>query len=178
MSLVVLKSNHKPEWWRERRRRDRVTLFKPAWVWCEREEKLYSRLLRGFTLHCCSGYSELGDIKLDINPDFRPTLVADIHYLPFRSQVFDTLICDPPWHGPQTWMRFQQIIREFIRVARTRIILILGTLYYHIPKPFELREVYIVKKIPPLVHLVYVWERRASKLDEFLQARARAGDEK
>ena len=73
-------------------------------------------------------------------------------------------------------MKFKQILNEFIRVARTRIILILGTLYYHIPKPFELREVYIVKKIPPLVHLVYVWERKASKLNEFL--RTRAGDEK
>jgi hypothetical protein len=171
--ILRMKSPHRPEWLRKARKSSHVMLFKPAWVWNEKEERLYGRLIKGFTLHACSGYSDLGDIKLDIDPETQPTIVADIHHLPFRDRVFDTLICDPPWKGPQSSMSFKDIVIEFVRVARRRIILILGTLYYHIPKPFQLKAAYIVKKAPPLIHLVYVWERATPPLESFKVAHPR-----
>jgi len=158
LKIIKAKTDHKPEWYK-RYRKQPVTLFKKAWVWSEAEEKLYAKLCIGNILHLCSGYSELGDQRIDINPDVQPSIVADVHYLPIRDQAFDTIIIDPPWHGPKNWMKWEQMVKEMIRVTRKRIILILGNLIYILPKPFILKEVYIVKKISPQVKLVYVWER-------------------
>lgn len=158
MNLLKVKTGHKPQWY-SRYRGQPVTLFKEAWVWCEAEEKLYKRLCVGETLHLCSGYSELGDEKLDVNPEVRPSVVADVHYLPFHDLSFDTVICDPPWYGPRSWMKWETMMKEMVRVSRRRIILVLGNLFYLLPKPFHLKAAYIVKKISPQVKLVYVWER-------------------
>ena len=102
--MVKVKTKHKPEWYK-RYRKQPVTLFRRAWVWSEAEEKIYAKLCVGRVLHLCSGYSELGDERIDINPEMRPTIVADIHYLPFRDLTFDTIICDPPWYGPKNFMK-------------------------------------------------------------------------
>jgi len=164
VEVLKCKTKHKPQWYRKKRDQP-VTLFKKAWVWSKAEEQLYARLCVGSVLHLCSGYSDIGDCKLDINPDAKPNIVADVHYLPFKDQSFDTIIVDPPWHGPQTWMQWEQMMKEMIRIARKRIVMILGNLIYILPKPFELREVYIVKKISPQIKLVYVWDRQQSLSD-------------
>jgi len=155
---IRAQTNHKPEWYKEKRDQP-VTLFKQAWVWSKSEEKLYEKLCVGSTLHLCSGYSDLGDCRVDINPDCKPDIIADIHYLPFKDLSFDTIIIDPPWYGPQKWMEWEQLCREMVRVARKRIVMILGNLFYLLPKPFTLKEVYILKRISPQVKLIYVWER-------------------
>jgi len=161
--VIYVKSMHKPEWYK-RYRKQPVTLFRKAWVWSESEEKLYAKLCIGSVLHLCSGYSLLGDVKLDINFKVSPDVVADIHYLPFKNFSFDTIICDPPWYGPKNWMKWKIMTEEMIRIARKRIILILGNLFYPIPKPFELSEVYILKKISPQIKLIYVWNRHEDYL--------------
>lgn len=158
MLEVRVRTCHRPEWYR-RRRKQPVTLFRRAWVWSEAEERLYARLCVGSVLHLCSGYSALGDVRLDINREFRPDVVADVHYLPFRDLSFDTVVIDPPWHGPQSWMKWEQMARDIVRVARRRVVVVLGCLIYVLPRPFVLREVYVVKKVSPMVKLVYVWER-------------------
>jgi len=155
---IRVKTNHKPQWYAKKRDQP-VTLFKRAWVWSRAEEKLYAKLCVGSVLHLCSGYSDLGDCRVDINPGAKPDIVADIHYLPFKDQSFDTIIIDPPWYGPQNWMQWERIASEMVRIARKRIIVILGNLFYMLPKPFELKDVYIVKRISPQVKLVYVWDR-------------------
>lgn len=166
MLEIWVESRHMPEWVKKYRKQP-VTLFKKAWVWSESEEKLYRKLCVGSTLHLCSGYSLLGDTKLDINHDMKPDVVADVHYLPFKSLSFDTVIIDPPWYGPQNWMKWERIWKEITRVARKRIIVILGSLIYILPKPFELTEAYILKKISPQIKLVYVWDRKEKPLTDF-----------
>ena len=37
-------------------------------------------------------------IFLDRRPEVRPEIVADIRFLPFRPQIFQTVIFDPPHH--------------------------------------------------------------------------------
>ena len=164
---VKVRTNHVPEWYKNLRKQP-VTLFKRAWVWSEAEEKLYEKFCVGRTLHLCSGYSGLGDERLDINPDVKPSVVADVHYLPFRDMCFDTIVIDPPWHGPRNWMLWERMVAEMVRVARRRIIMVLGNLMYLLPKPFRLKEVYIVKKISPQVKHVYVWDRDDSILTNYL----------
>jgi len=161
--VLRVKTNHKPEWYHEYRKQP-ITLFKKTWVWSESEERLYQSLTIGTTLNLCSGYSELGDERIDIDKNVKPSIVADVHYLPFKDRSFDTIIIDPPWYGPGNWMDWIRMSSEMIRVARKRIIMILGNLFYSLPEPFELKDAYILKKVSPQVKHVYVWERSIEEL--------------
>ena len=165
--ILKVKTDHKPEWYK-RYRKLPVTLFKEAWIWSEKEEEIYRKLCIGSVLHLCSGYSELGDERVDINPDVKPTVVADVHNLPFRDNSFDTIIIDPPWHGPRTWMKWEQMIKEMTRVARRRIIMILGNLIYILPKPWELKHIYILKKISPQIKHIYIWDKVQRPITEYI----------
>jgi ubiquinone/menaquinone biosynthesis C-methylase UbiE len=138
-------------------RKQAVTLFKEAWVWCEKEEWLYKQLCEGFTLHLCCGKSKLGDIRADLI--LKSEVKADMYYLPFKNESFDTIICDPPWFGPKNWESWKKFVNEICRVAKHRIILVLGNLILLLPRPWKLFRVYILKRISPQVKVVYVWEK-------------------
>jgi len=139
------------------KRKQPITLFREAWVWSHKEEKLYRKLCVGFTLHLCCGTSRLGDVRCDLL--FPSDVKGDMYHLPFRSHVFDTVICDPPWHGPRTWKKWLTLMREISRVSKRRVIFILGNLIYRLPKPWKLKHVFILKRVSPQVKLVYVWTR-------------------
>lgn len=47
-------------------------------------------------LHPFGGRAEYG-YRLDIKPDVTPDIVGDAHYLPFKDNSFDMVICDPPY---------------------------------------------------------------------------------
>ncbi|MEE9316537.1 MAG: hypothetical protein V3U97_05450 [bacterium] len=36
-------------------------------------------------------------IKLDISPESNPDIIADAHWLPFKDNSFDYVLCDPPY---------------------------------------------------------------------------------
>jgi len=170
MELVKVKVEHRPEWYKKHRKQS-VTLFREAFIWSEKEEKLYRKLCVGLTLHLCSGYSELGDVKIDLDPEKRADIIADVQYLPLKPYSFDTIIFDPPWFGPHDWKNYEDMIRYISKIARIKVILILGNLFYHLYKPFKLTKVYFLKKISPQVKMVYIWEREtriiSSQLSSF-----------
>lgn len=70
-------------------------LFKKCWVWPKDAEIKIKALMQGFSLHVCSGESDLGDVKLDLRGtvDVRGSML----FLPFKPGTFDTVVCDPPW---------------------------------------------------------------------------------
>jgi hypothetical protein len=152
------------------RRKQPVTMFREAWLWSEEEEKLYANLCIGRTLHLFSGKSGLGDVRVDIS-SAQATHRIDLSqgHLPFQDLEFDTTIADPPWIGPQIWDGWEKLLREMVRVTRKRIILILTNLIWMLPPPFALKHIYVVKKISPQVKLVYVWERDAESMDEWVK---------
>ena len=41
--------------------------------------------------------SEIGDVKVDVQPQVSEAVQADMLKLPFRNETFDTVVCDPPW---------------------------------------------------------------------------------
>ena len=47
-------------------------------------------------LHVFGGKAEYG-LRLDVNSDVEPDIVGDAHKLPFRDNVFDIVIGDPPY---------------------------------------------------------------------------------
>jgi hypothetical protein len=141
----------------EKLRKHPVTLFREAWVWSQSEEFLYRQLCEGYTLHLCCGTSRLGNVRADLM--FQADVKADMFNLPFLNQAFDTIICDPPWFGPKSWNKWKRFMGEICRVARHRIILVLGNLIFLLPKPWSLFRVYVLKRITPQVKLVYVWQK-------------------
>ena len=146
--------------------KDTVTMFKPAWLWSKQEERLYAKLCKGRVLHLFSGRSLLGEIRIDIDtPEATMKIDLSKGKLPFEDLEFDTIIADPPWTGPKTWDNWINLMHEVVRVARKRIVFILGNLFYFLPKPFKLTKIYVVKRISPQVKLVYVWDRQDKVLD-------------
>ena len=76
------------------------------------------------TLHPFGGKAEYG-IRLDLNPEVKPNVVADAHPLPFRDTVFDLVICDPPYSdelGDRLYktppVSFKKYTKEAIRVLK------------------------------------------------------------
>lgn len=47
-------------------------------------------------LHPFGGMAEYG-IRCDLDPSVHPDVIADAHNLPFCDNVFDLVICDPPY---------------------------------------------------------------------------------
>jgi len=149
-------------------RKQPITMFREAWMWSEAEEKLYSSLCVGRTLHLFSGRSLLGDVRVDIDsPVATHKIDLSEGKLPFNDMEFDTVIADPPWAGPKNWSKWINLMHEIVRVCRKRVIFILGNLIYLLPKPFELKKIYVVKKISPQVKLVYVWERSEAPVNSY-----------
>lgn len=77
-----------------------ILKYKKAWSFPERTEKFIKSKSSGKILHVCCGSSKFGDVRIDIEPQDKGVIKADIFHLPIKEQSFDTVICDPPWHIP------------------------------------------------------------------------------
>lgn len=71
--------------------------FKKSWEWPYSLYKLARKKLQGLTINVCCGKNDLGDVRIDILPEMEPDIIADMWYLPVRNEIWDTVICDPPW---------------------------------------------------------------------------------
>jgi 16S rRNA G966 N2-methylase RsmD len=84
-------------------------------AWLDRE------LMEGYTANICCGKSYIGDVRVDVDPENDPDVIADVHNLPFADCTFDTVYVDPPFslYGYQDgyWPR------EAWRITRKRLIL-------------------------------------------------------
>lgn len=73
--------------------------LKESWVWEKEVEDLVRERMKGYVLNVPCGKSLLGDIRLDIDPNFTMSKVFDMfkEMLPYPNNTFDTVISDPPW---------------------------------------------------------------------------------
>ena len=148
-----------------------VTKFKEAWAWSRKEEELYRQLLRNYrpVLHVFSGRSTLGDVRIDCEnfPEVthRIRIVPSLDFkLPFRDNEFEAAIADPPWINQyMIWLS-----HELPRVASRRIIVITDRFWWEPHKKyrgkFTLTRIYVVKKISPVVKLVFVYDNKNQAL--------------
>jgi len=73
-----------------------------------------------------AGTQELGKhldcdyVSCDFEPRFRPDVIGDAHYLPFRDNAFDTVVTKNCLQHCESWKR---ALSEMMRVARKRIVL-------------------------------------------------------
>jgi hypothetical protein len=89
-------------------------------LWPESIEDVLDSLLLGNSLHVCCGLSKLGNVRLDLDPNVNPDVIADASKLPFSDNSFDTVLCDPPYNGKFQWNH--DMLSELARVASSRII--------------------------------------------------------
>src|SRR4051812_42669254 len=73
-------------------------------LWPKSVEQFLSSLFVGRVLHVCSGKSQLGDVRLDLN---EPGVDIRCDASDMRGQVsdeaFETVLCDPPYNGKFQW---------------------------------------------------------------------------
>lgn len=87
------------------------------WVWgvwycgtAFKKVSIYGAYPKGFTdrvrmlfptqkiLHLCCGFAHMDNaVNVDINPENRPNVVADVEALPFSSRSFEVVLIDPPY---------------------------------------------------------------------------------
>lgn len=110
-------------------------------IWGSFPKGFYARMKavmgEGSYLFVCSGSISEG-VTVDINPERKPTVVADAQCLPFADNVFDVVIVDPPYSAKDAEIYgtkhfpAHRALWEAARVARPggRV----GFLHYMVPK--------------------------------------------
>jgi uncharacterized protein YbaR (Trm112 family) len=90
-------------------------------------EKKLVKLLNpsGLVLHPFGGMAEYG-LRVDINPEVNPDIIADAHRLPFKDNVFGMVVCDPPYNSDYSLklyntkpVTYSHYILEAVRVCKT-----------------------------------------------------------
>lgn len=89
-------------------------------LWPGEIERVLNRLLIGRSVHACCGLSHLGDVRVDMNPDVKPDVLADAAALPFADSEFESVLCDPPYNGVFQWNH--DLLGELVRIVSKRIV--------------------------------------------------------
>lgn len=89
-------------------------------LWPAAVESFIETLLIPRSLHVCCGFSLLGDVRVDLDPNVAPNVVCDGSKLPFSDASFNSILCDPPYNGRYQWNH--DLLSELSRVARQRIV--------------------------------------------------------
>jgi hypothetical protein len=117
-------------------------------LWPESIEDFLDSLLVGRSLHICCGKSMLGDVRLDLDPNVNPDIIADAAKIPFADNSFETVLCDPPYNGKMQWNH--DLLSELARVAKLRIIFQhwfipanKNGLYKKAQEKFQMSQVYV-----------------------------------
>ena len=86
-----------------------------SWVWPEQvAEEIKAYIFgRGYSLNICSGLSDIGDVKIDLDPKNITVQKGDMNCLPFADNTFDVVISDPPWK-----INFFKRMRPFFEAVR------------------------------------------------------------
>lgn len=68
-----------------------------SWRWPLELEKFVKSRMRGYSLNVCAGMTDIGDVRIDLDPKDKSIIKGDMKALPFPDETFDTVIQDPPW---------------------------------------------------------------------------------
>lgn len=112
-----------------------------SWVWPNLITKKIQFLVKGYSLNVCSGLSELGDVRLDIDPKFPAVQKADMSDIPFKDETFDTIISDPPWKT--NFFQRQRPFSEAVRVCKTGGRIIYNCVWRPVSKYVKLEKVFL-----------------------------------
>jgi|TARA_R100000149_G_C5849009_1_gene118388 hypothetical protein len=113
-----------------------------SWEWPDEiSENVRSLLEPGQTLHICSGNSDIGDVKIDLDPRRADVQKGDMRDLQFETNTFDNVIIDPPWKLGY-YQRFRPFY-EAVRVAKIGGLVIYNATWIPYANNTELLNVYV-----------------------------------
>ena len=114
--------------------------YRRSWRFPEIVEQKIREFVVGRTLHVCSGWSSLGDVRIDLYE--RADICADMRFLPLVDESFESVVWDPPYTIPR--LSFHNVMNEIIRVTKPlgRII----TLFIKDPTTFYQRKLRLIWK--------------------------------
>jgi len=92
--------------------------FTDVWRWPADFERFVSERVAGHSLNVCAGQSDVGDVKVDAEPQQPGVIKANMRNLPFDDATFDTVVSDPPWKIGY-YQRFRPFF-ECVRVCKPR----------------------------------------------------------
>lgn len=91
-----------------------------SWVWPDSVERFFREQTTGYSLNVCCGKADVGDVRLDRDPENNPDVVADMFKLPFDDCSFDTVIADPPWKVINDVGKMHKLFFELLRLVKPR----------------------------------------------------------
>lgn len=102
-------------------------------------------------LHTFGGYAEYG-LCMDIDINTLPNVIGDAHKVPFRSNYFNLVICDPPYNDKLSMtmydappVRYGKYMSEAVRVCKKNKYIASYHWYWTIkPKGTEYEKIIIV----------------------------------
>jgi Methyltransferase domain/ParB-like nuclease domain len=119
----------------------RNAMLTASWLWPEPVETFVRSRMTGYTLNVCAGMSDIGDVKVDLDPKQPDVIKADMADLPFADESFDTVISDPPWKI--NWFDRWRPFFELVRVCRVGGRVIFNSYYVPWSKQIQLLELYV-----------------------------------
>ncbi len=117
------------------------TRLQRCWIWNKTVEDSIRHKINGYSLNVCAGKSTLGDVKVDIEPQAKGIMKADMRNLPFEDNTFDTVISDPPWK-----IGFYHRMKPFfecVRVCKVKGRIIYNAYWIPTSKLVKLEELYV-----------------------------------
>lgn len=120
---------------------NRNCLLQKSWVWPNLVTEKVRPFIQGYSLNVCAGLSELGDIRLDIDPKLPTVQKADMNALPYPDNTFDTVVSDPPWKI--NFFHRQRPFFEVVRVCKVGGRIIYNCTWRPISKYVKLEKVYL-----------------------------------
>lgn len=130
-------------------------IYHPEWMHTDYFEYWLRDFVKdGSCLNICCGYSEVGDVRVDISPDSTRTMDGDLYNLlaTFRPEQFDYVYIDPPFEayvtGPNRF-RWQfdafKICKKALITRRTKV---------NVNMPSRFHEYFILEDDRPSLTLV------------------------
>lgn len=131
-------------------------------------------------LHPFGGRAEYG-LRVDVNTNAGPMVLADAHLLPFLGESFDVVILDPPYSDNHSWqlyktgqLHFKKYSSEAVRVLKPQGFLVM----YHIfsmPRPpgCRLRARLLVEtRVNHLARVVHINQKDNTRQLELIKQRS------
>ena len=142
-----------------------MRLYQANWKHEDSVEEWLQEMSIGRTLNLCCGTSKVGDVRVDLSDDATgKNMKASIFDLPFRPQVFDTVIVDPPF---EYWNRFKWF-RSVSLLARKRVMASSGLTSVRLKESVWKRSLfYFDKPGTGFLRIYWVFDRTNSTVDSW-----------
>ena len=88
-------------------------ILQDSWVWNGIVSDFVRQYAHGRVLNVCAGLSDIGDVRIDLDPKNPDVIKADMNAIPYPNDSFDVVIEDPPWK-----IGFYKRMRPFFEAVR------------------------------------------------------------